>query len=227
MYTTVFRLESKNVSKTLVTFNPGASVSPCVTLPACGNPGCPQGWAERLWRGCRTQPQACGCPLESPKFTWVWSVTSCSCNHSLTQQHPSLQKPGAGSTWPANALGHHCIKHSTWNSHWMRSRNPPGSGSADTPQAELWLRIPPVLSPGRASLTFLCVTASMTQSFLLLQPAFPPHLQPILIVAKNCFSSRWDVCALNFSGQDWARTRKCPILQMTATTRQKTNVHIK
>lgn len=145
---------------------------------------------ERLWRGCRTQPQARGCPLESPKRTWVWSVTNCSCNHSLTQHHPSLQEPGAGSAWPGNALGHHCMKHSTWNSHWMRSRNPPGSGSAGTPQAELWLRIPPVLSPGHASLTFLCVTASMTQSFLLLQPAFPPHLQPILsFVAKFPFTA--------------------------------------
>lgn len=60
---------------------------------------------ERLWRGCRTQPQARGCPLESPKRTWVWSVTNCSCNHSLTQHHPSLQEPGAGSAWPGMHWG--------------------------------------------------------------------------------------------------------------------------
>lgn len=103
--------------------------------------------------------------------------------------------------------------HSTRNSHWMRNRNNPGSGSPDTPWALSYdLVFPPVLSPWpRESDIPLCTVSQLQwESHPSSSPAASashPISNPSLASRLKRSLSRWDVCTLNFLGKDGARTK--------------------
>lgn len=166
--------------------NPGASGSPCVT---CGHLGYPQGWAAGAsGEAAGHNPRAVGVPWRAPREGGV--------QFSLSQTAALIAPDSAPlisvKAWRWEYAARKCLGASLhwnipygavteWGAEFLLDRE-----ALDTPQAELWFGSLLCSLLGHTKLTFLCVTTSVAQSSLLLQPS-----QPILcLVAKNSFYSR-------------------------------------